>query len=303
MAKPPALVTPYQMSLQLTVEREIEVDGIGMGVLSDGTAYLTGRGLARMCGIEQRVVFEMTNGWLNGQPGSRDQRIKESLKQQGYVSTLPYIEITVQGVKHYAYPDIVCMAILEYYAFEARPKREQALKNYRLLARKSFREFIYTQTGYNPNSVIPLAWKQFHDRVSLVYDSVPAGYFSVFKEIADIVVTLIREGAQVGPHFVPDISVGQAWATHWKNNGFSQLFGDRRQFEHNYPSDFPQAPSNPQPAYCYPDSALGEFRRWMRESYLSEKFPAYLTSKQKQGALPASFAELATRAIAKKISN
>lgn len=66
------------MSLQLTVDREIEVDGIGMGVLSDGTAYLTGRGLARMCGIEQRVVFEMTNGWLNGQPGSRDQRIKEA---------------------------------------------------------------------------------------------------------------------------------------------------------------------------------------------------------------------------------
>lgn len=48
MAKPPALVTPYQMSLQLTVDREIEVDGIGMGVLSDGTAYLTGRGLARI---------------------------------------------------------------------------------------------------------------------------------------------------------------------------------------------------------------------------------------------------------------
>jgi hypothetical protein len=34
--------------------------------------------------------------------------------------------------------------------------------------------------------------------VSLVYDSVPVGYFSIFKEIADLIVTLIRGGAPVG---------------------------------------------------------------------------------------------------------
>src|SRR5262245_15702863 len=33
----------------LFVDREKEIDGIGMGVLSDGTAFLTGRGLARLC--------------------------------------------------------------------------------------------------------------------------------------------------------------------------------------------------------------------------------------------------------------
>ena len=71
MEKPASLITPYQLNLPLTVDREIEIDGIGMGVLSDGTAYLTGRGLSRMCGIDQRVVFEMTNGWLQGQKNSR----------------------------------------------------------------------------------------------------------------------------------------------------------------------------------------------------------------------------------------
>jgi hypothetical protein len=53
------------------------------------------------------------------------------------------------------------------------------------------------------------AWRQFHDRVALVYDSVPHGYFSVFKEAADIIVTLIRSGANIGSAFVPDISIGQ----------------------------------------------------------------------------------------------
>jgi len=38
-----------QMVLAGTVEVTKEVDGIEMGVLTDGTAYLTGRGVARLC--------------------------------------------------------------------------------------------------------------------------------------------------------------------------------------------------------------------------------------------------------------
>jgi hypothetical protein len=52
-----------------------------------------------------------------------------------------------------------------------------------------------------------------------------------------------------------------------------------------------------------PDDVLGEFRRWTLESYLAEKFPYYLQSEEKQGALSASFAELASRTIAKRPIN
>ena len=41
----------------------IERDGIVMGALSDGTPYLTGRGLARMCGVENSVIFRLPNNW------------------------------------------------------------------------------------------------------------------------------------------------------------------------------------------------------------------------------------------------
>ena len=38
--------TPTQMNL--AIDKQVEIDGIGMGVLSDGTPYLTTRGLARL---------------------------------------------------------------------------------------------------------------------------------------------------------------------------------------------------------------------------------------------------------------
>jgi len=140
-------------------------------------------------------------------------------------------------------------------------------------------------------------WQQFHDRVSLTYDSVPFGYFSIFKEIADVVVTLIRSGANIGSTFIPDISVGQHWGQHWRNLNLEKEHGARTPYPHNYPSYFPQAASNPQSARCYPDAALGEFRRWMWEEYLPDKFPEYLNSKVRQGALPPASSEVALRAI------
>ena len=39
-------VGPKQQSLDLNVERQTEVNGLEMGVLSDGTPFLTGRALA-----------------------------------------------------------------------------------------------------------------------------------------------------------------------------------------------------------------------------------------------------------------
>jgi hypothetical protein len=290
--------TPQQLSLG--VLKEIEVDGVAMGVLTDGTPYLTGRGLARMCGIDNSAITRIQSGWNLPELRPREAKIKENLRQQGIVLDQPYIKIEIGGTTTYAYPDTVCMAVLEYYAFEgAAPEaRDHALKNYRLLARRSFRDFIYTQVGYSPTVEIPAVWQQFHDRVSLMFDSVPAGYFSVFKEIADIIVTLIRSGARIGKEFIPDISVGQHWGTYWRDNGCEERLGARRRYNHNYPDYFPQSASNPQPAYCYPDAALGEFRKWVREVYLPEKLPAYLGSKTKQGALPPSVAEMAQRAVA-----
>ncbi|MEX2201191.1 MAG: hypothetical protein WD711_07345, partial [Dongiaceae bacterium] len=171
--------------------------------------------------------------------------------------------------------------------------REEAQKNFRLLAGQALHDFIYTQVGYDPNNSVPIVWRQFHDRVSLTYNSVPVGYFSVFKEIADMIVTLGQAGLHIDKSFVPDGSVGSHWSRHWDENGFDDKFGARQKWDHNYPDYFPQARSNPQPAWCYREAALPEFRRWMRENYIGDgKFTKYINAKIKQKELPASFAQL-----------
>ena len=190
---------------------------------------------------------------------------------------------------------------MEYYAFEAGENcKDVARTNFRLLAGRALRDFIYTQVGYDPDHSIPVAWQQFHDRVTAAYGAVPSGYFSVFKEAADLVVSIIRAGGDVGVHFVPDQSIGIHWGRHWQDNSLGDQFGQRKTYPHNYPDYFPQALSNPQDARCYPDKALPEFRRWMREVYMEEKLPPYLAKKVKQGALPASFSSLSLTAYGSK---
>ena len=117
-------------------------------------------------------------------------------EQQGIHFDKPYIETRLNGTVHHAYPDAVCMAVLEYYAFDAtQTNNEIAVRNYRLLARSSFQQFVYTKVGYDPRGGIPIAWQQFHDRVTAAFGQMPVGYFSVFKEMADIIVELIRNGS------------------------------------------------------------------------------------------------------------
>lgn len=287
--------------LDLGIQKQVEIDGIGMGVLSDGTAFLTGRGIARLCGVAHRAIQDLSNEWLSGQSFSRVTNVKAILEAHGLPSGAPYVEIKQGNNVFFAYPDAVCLAMLEYYAFDAGSNvKEQAQKNYRLLAGKALRDFIYKHVGFDPENHISAPWRQFHDRVSLTYDSVPIGYFGVFKEISDMIVTLGQAGLHIDSSFVPDISVGQAWAKHWVASNLDGRFGSRQKFEHNYPDYFPQAESNPQEPWCYPELALGEFKRWMRENYVGEgKFERYIHDKVARKQLPPSFAQLAIGAYKK----
>jgi hypothetical protein len=293
-------ITPSQGALNLGVDKEVEIGGIGMGVLTDGTPFLNQRGLARLCDVENAHIGNIATDWNEVPQKPRITTIKSLLTRRDITVEKAALLISHKGQTIHAYPDTVCLAILEYYAFEAGANcSEKARDNFRILAGKALQDFIYTQVGYSPHTTIPLPWRQFHDRVSLVFHAVPDGYFSIFKEMADIIVTLIRAGAVVDDKFVPDISMGHHWATHWKDNGLALAFGERRSYPHNYPDYFPQAKSNPQPAYCYPDQALAEFRRWTREVYLKDKFGPYLMTAAKKGALPPSFVKLALSALTK----
>jgi hypothetical protein len=296
--KMPTKVAGEQKVLDLGIQKQVEIDGIGMGVLSDGTPFLTGRGVARLCGVFHNAIQGIGDEWAQDLATPRVTKLRDILASHGHALDMPYIEIEQRSGTFYAYPDTVCLAFLEYYSFDAGSNiKEEAKKNYRLLAGNALRDFIYTQVGYDPTNALPEKWKYFHDRVSLTYNSLPPGFFGIFKEIADMIVTLGQAGLHIDETFVPDISVGQHWGRHWVTINGDNSFGPRCKYNHNYPDYFPQAASNPQEPWCYPEEALGEFRRWFRETYIAQgKFKNYIETKAKERKLPISFAQLAIAA-------
>lgn len=299
MKTAPKVRAPSEDQILLPL-REREINGIEMGVLNDGTAYLSGRGLALMCGIDEATVRRVSQNWNTEQHTPRGMRIADILKGHGYAGRPMYHSIEVNGSKHHAFPDAVCMAFLEFYAFDSEQPRPQALNNYRLLARSSLKAFIYVQIGYDPTNRIPECWKMFHDRVSLVYHKVPVDYFSIFKEMADLIVGLIQQNIPVDHKTVPDISVGQLWGKYWVSENLVQTCGQRIRYEHNYPENFPQSASNPQHPWAYPDASLPAFRKWMQETYLPKKMRPYLESQEVRRSLPPSITSMALAAIQPK---
>lgn len=293
------MTTPSQLTLNLEIVVEAEIDGVGMGVLGDGTPFLNIRGLARMCGVASSNLINITNDWGIQPTKSREQKIRDLIKTQGFDDTVFFHAIMKNGVIHHAVPAHVCMATLEYYAFEAttQTSNAKALQSYRALAKKGFSDFVYGQVGYSPSGAVNLAWQQFHDRVSLVANAVPAGYFSVYQEIAGMIVPMIDAGINVGPQIVPDISVGQRWSKYWITENLEVLHGARIKYEHDFPMYFPQALSNPQMPYCYPDEALGDFRKWFRQTYLETHLPSYLNNQAKIGKIKPAIATKAIQAF------
>ena len=206
----------------------------------------------------------------------------EMLSERGeYVATAAH-EARLQGRRVLAYPDNICTVPLWSTTplRRASRARERHCKSYRTLARHGLRQFIYSKVGYVAEKEEDV-WRIFRDRVSLTYDAVPAGHFGIFKELSSLIVTLGLSGFHIDEHFVPDVSVGQAWAVSTGTSGRSQKsHGTRATYPHNYPPYFPQAASNPQLAACYPENALGEFRRWFQEDYIGEgRFKSYLLRK------------------------
>lgn len=286
-----------QPELPLFPLKEIEINGIQMGILSDGTPYLTATGLARMCGVDQTVISRLGNNWDVEKHKPRGTKINNMLLASNYNSNKLCHRTSSPNGETHAYTDTVCMTILEYYAFESgQANNETAAKNYRSLARLSFKVFIYDQVGYNPDAKIPDAWQNFHDRL-LVNNNVPLAYFSIFREMADFALNLIKCGMAYNENTVPDISVGMIWSKYWSSNNYDCIYGERKKHLHTYPENYAQSEAPPIEAWVYPIEALGIFRVWLSEQYCQNNFPKYLNNKQKAGAILPASAQKALQAV------
>lgn len=286
-----------QGSLELQIEKSRDFEGLGMGVLTDGTPYLNQRGLAKLCGVQNAHIGTISAQWNDPAEKPRVQSIKAILAESEFSKHAPHVEVLHKGVLHHCYPADVCLAVLEYYALDAGANiSETARTNYRRLAGSKLKELIYNQVGYDPTGQHQFdAW---HERLALNYQSAPRGYFHVFNEASTLIYELIVAGAKIDSKFVVDISIGIHWSKYWEDSGLAELYNLRQKYPHRYPDSHPQSKSNPQESWCYPIAALGEFRRWLQDEYIDGgKFRNYLTGKVKQGALPPSIAELALETV------
>lgn len=279
--------TPPSQETLFRVEKQIERDGVEMGVMENGIPYLSESGLARMCGISRRSIRELAADWSTERSKPRGQIINTKLIELGYTEETLFVRATDNGTAINAYTEPVCLALLEYYAFDAAPQKKEAQNAYRTLAKVTFRSYIYNAVGYCPETELLERWKHYNDRVDMTKSAVPSGYFCVFSEIAPMLIPLITAGLVISDKVIPDISVGITWAKFWKDNELDKTFGERIQFAHNYPPYYPQAKANPQPAHAYPELALGVFRQWLRTNYIENKFPKYLLDKAKKHQIPA----------------
>lgn len=298
----PASLKQDESQGQLGLE---ELDGarlntFGMGILSDGTPFLTQRGLSVLCGVENAHIGTISTQWQDSIPKPRISKIRDILAKNGYSLAEAHVPVHVGGRLLYAYREEISLAVIEYYAFEAGQFcQEEARDNFRILARKGFRDAIYETLGYSPSRQMDDLWKPFHDRISLVYHSAPDGYFSIFKESAEVIVTLGQGGVYTNDGVIPDISIGKCWSNHWSENRLSERFGERLDYEHNYPAYYPQAVSNPQTPWAYPEAALGEFKRWLREDYIrGGKLVSYIKGQVARRGITAEVANAALAAYA-----
>ncbi|MCX5614415.1 hypothetical protein [Bombella saccharophila] len=275
---------------------EEEINSLGMGVLSDGTPYLNQRGLAHICGVKNAHIGTISSQW-NDNEKPRIEKIKEILKQDvGTVPDFPHVEITHEGRSHYCYPVVICLAVLQYYAFEAGANcQKEARDNFRKMGGDSLSRFIYEQVGYNPKDVSKASLDPWLERLKLNYKSAPDGYFSVFNDSSDLIYEMIQKGIEVNKYTVPDISIGKHWSSYWQKENLSQVYGEHQECLHWYPESHPQSYSNPQRIKCYPMEALGCFKTWLRKEYVEGgKLVEYFRGKEKRKALPEGlFGELA----------
>jgi hypothetical protein len=270
----------FEFCFNVAIEKTI--NGVGMGVLDNGVPYLSENGLAQMCDIARSTIYDIANNWkVAKEKNSRAKEINKILIKNNYKEEQLFIPIKIGNQKYNAYPEDVCLAFLEYFAFYSKPLREKARENLLLLARKTFRDFIYTAVEYQPQTKNATSWKHFHDRVSLTRDKIPQGYFCIFKEVAGLILDLINANLPINDKTIPDGSVGLHWGNYWRSNNLENKYGNRVKYDHYYPDEFRQSASNPQEANAYPLDALGEFRKWFESEYLTNKYPSYIEKKIK----------------------
>lgn len=264
----------------------VEVSGlpIAVGILPDGTPFMSGRELARACGISNSTLV----GWGEASPqvGERHRAGKlanllATYRYQGDRLFIPIPDGTKFGGRANvsAYPYQVCLAFLDYYAFEAN--KEEARNSLRLLSEKQLPQSICAvvdepaSTAVTQESIEP-KFDPFRRRP--LRQGIPIGYFSMEQIFTP---EQLRSLLPAELHTALLANIDKAWNRYWNIQQLSQQYGDR------FPIPQPRLNNWAQlRQYVYPSAALEAFKSWLTLHYIPERYPSYLQRKR-QPIIPA----------------
>ncbi|MDA0673529.1 MAG: hypothetical protein O3C67_07470 [Cyanobacteria bacterium] len=270
----------------LEVIQSIEVAGfpIEVGLLRDGTPFLSGRGLAKACGISNSTLV----GWgeLTPQPGEkyRAGKMANLLASYGYTGDRFFVRVAsgvAMGSKPQvsAYPYQVCMAFLDYYAFEAH--KEEARNSLRILSEKQLPQFIYEAIGY-PSAPSPTVVPNAH-REPPLRGPIPEGYFSVFHLTARGAVRTLPTPSGFPRPLFSYTQIERAWHRYWDIHTLWRDHGPRRTYLRRCLDVVPHRTVDGYvKTYLYPLAALEAFQRWLNWDYIPDRFPSYRQRKLEQ---------------------
>jgi hypothetical protein len=127
--------------------------------LTDGVSAMTVTALADFCGTQQQTITQLLNRLRDSSPITND--LPKSLE---CFAGREWRLITNDEKNSLFVIDELCHAILEYYAIDSRKYKgkQVAVNNYRTIAKAGLRVFIWSQTGYSPQSSLS------HDQMALL---------------------------------------------------------------------------------------------------------------------------------------
>lgn len=289
-----------QLNLVVDTPTAGDLAGVELGVLPNGQAFLSARGVAAFCGVAFSTMLEAASEVVQGANNPRAKAIRENLKATGADPLRPYESLRIEGRDTHAYSDKAVIAFVMYFANDAQRPSDRARRVLGLLATKSLRDLVYAALGITTPP--PMRESAYVERL-LVNDELPAGYFSVFNEGAALILRAEREGLKVGHETVPDVSIGQRWGEFWTNGSLDRKHGARKRHPHKYPESYPQSAANGFiDPWIYPEDALPAFRAWLERHYLPTHFPKYLEGKVAKKQLPgATAAKLLTAMVPRRL--
>lgn len=274
------------MLSNLEVIQAVELSGfpIEVGILPDGTPFMSGRELARACGISNSTLV----GWGETTPQLGDRhragKMAELLATYGYSGDRFFVPIP-DGTKFggranvSAYPYKVCMAFLDYYAFEAN--KEEARNSLRVLSEKQLPQFIHEAVKEQPSlqtqPAPPRVKAASPFQTRPLRNGVPIGYFTVGQVMTGEQARSLSTLSMTELHTALLTNIDKAWNRYWTIQQLALDYGDRFPIPQLISYDWARPRQ-----YVYPTAALEPFGNWLNRQYIPERFPSYLQRKRSQ---------------------